>query len=1045
MGGLTYRRPRLLGLILTILAAAGVLALGTVGRQEDPNISGIYASVTTRYPGADPSRVEALVTVPLEERLRELPAVDLVESASLQGVSIVTIELDHDLDSVAIDQARSELRDAVAQVTLPRATGPPQVVTDEAGAFAAILALTPTGPDVSLAVITRQAQATADRLRDVPGTKKVQVIGAAAEEVLVIVDAAKLAALNLTVDDVAAAVEASDAKVQAGRLSGGDGDLNVEVAGAIDAPGRLRRVILREGPGGATLLGDVAALSRGPREPPDEAAWVDDARAVLVAMRIQDGQRIDAWMDDVRGVIENVRPSLTDDVEARVVFDQSRHAMQRLAEVGGSMLLGGALVVAVLLVVMGWRAALIVALVLPLVSLATVATMSLLGVAVEQMSVSGLVVALGLLVDAAIVMTDEIGRRLRDGVDRLRAVEESVARLTVPLLASTVTTALSFLPMILLPGPPGDFVGSIAIAVVTMLTWSLVVALLVTPALAGRFLPRGAAAPPGALFGRTARVARRSLVLALAHPVRAVAASLVLPVIGFAALPGLEAQFFPPTDRDEFHVEVELARGTPHAETMDVVAAIAADLAARPEVTQVIRVTGRSAPSIYYNMLTGQRAVPSFGQILVTTRSPQATDALLPRLQRELPRRFPEARVLPRGFVQGPAVAAPIELRITGPDLDVLRALGEAARSVMRQVSAVTAVRTSIDAGAPQVRMDLDEAQVRRLGLTLRGVSRQMQAALEGVVGGTLIEGTTEVPVRVRVGDPWRTDPAALADLPIVVPGDGARARAELLPAVPLSALGTLALMPQSAPVTRRDGMRTQIVHGFVAHGVLPQEALGTVQARLEASGFAVPQGYALTWGGDADARAETIADLTASLPLVVLAGLATLVLTFNSLRLSGIVVAVAALSTGLSLLALAVAGFPFGINAVVGVIGSIGVSINAAIIILTGLQGDARAAAGDREAMADVVAGSSRHILSTTITTFGGFVPLILAGGGFWPPFATAVAGGVLLSSAVSFYFVPPMFALLTAAKHEGHTGDVLLDAGKEGPTVVRLREPRS
>ena len=1043
MGALTYRRPRLLGLILLTLTVAGLLALGTVGRQEDPSFAGIYAGVTTRYPGADPARVEALVTVPLEARLRELAAVDLVASASLTGVSILDVELDHRLGEAGLEQARSELRDAVAEVALPEGALPPDVETDEAGAFAAVAALTPTRPGVGLATLARQAEALADRLRDVPGTKMVEVIGAPEEEVLVAVDAAGLAALGLTADDVARAVEGADAKVPAGRLRGADADLVVEVEGAIGDPGRLRDVILREGEGGAAMLGDLARITRGPREPPLEAAWVDGDRAVLVAARIDDGQQVDVWMGEIRRTLDGAAAGLTDGVAVEVVFDQSRHTLERLGQVGGSIALGGAIVVGVLLVTMGWRSALIVALVLPLVSLGTVATMRAMGVPVEQMSMSGLVVALGLLVDAAIVMTDEIGRRLRAGAERLAAVEGAVARLAAPLLASTVTTALAFLPMILLPGPPGDFVGSIGVAVVAMLGWSLAVALVVTPALAGRFLPRGPGRPPGPLAARLAWLWRRGLALTLAHPVRAVGLSLALPGAGFAALPALQAQFFPPTDRDQFHVEVEMPRGTAHAETMAVVGAIADDLLARPEVSRVIHVTGRSAPSIYYNMATSRRADPAFGQLLVTARSTRATDALLPRLEAELPRSFPQARVVPRGFVQGPAVSAPVELRIAGPDIRVLRRLGEEAAAVMRGVPAVTAVRASVDRGAPQVRMALDEARTRRLGLTLRDVSRQMDAALEGATGGTLVEGTEEIPVRVRLGDPWRSDLSAIADLPIAVPSGGG----ELLPAVPLSALGGLEVVPQPTPVTRRDGERTQTVQAFVAHGVLPQEALGEAQRRLEASGFAVPPGYRLEWGGDADARAETLRDLAASLPLVALAGLAAVVLLFDSVRLAGVVVAVAGLSAGLSLLSLALFGFPLGINAVVGVIGSVGVSVNAAIIILSGLQGDPRAAAGDREAMVEVAAGSTRHILSTTVTTFGGFVPLMLAGGGFWPPFAAAVAGGVLLSTVVSFGFTPPMFALLTrrsAAPPAATEPDAPRLVGPDHPltrAVVKLR----
>ena len=203
-------------------------------------------------------------------------------------------------------------------------------------------------------------------------------------------------------------------------------------------------------------------------------------------------------------------------------------------------------------------------------------------------------------------------------------------------------------------------------------------------------------------------------------------------------------------------------------------------------------------------------------------------------------------------------------------------------------------------------------------------------------------------------------------------------------------------------------------MQAFLIPDVLPEEALVAVQAALAEAEFTIPDGYRLELGGDSDARNSTLNNLLASLGIIVALSIATIVLTFNSFRLSAVAFVVAGLSAGLSILALAIFQYPFGINAVIGVIGSIGVSINAAIIILTCLQADPRAASGDRHAMVDVVMDSSRHIVSPTLTTFGGFLPLILAGGGFWPPFAMSIAGGVLLSTVVSFYFTPPMFALV-------------------------------
>jgi multidrug efflux pump subunit AcrB len=614
-------------------------------------------------------------------------------------------------------------------------------------------------------------------------------------------------------------------------------------------------------------------------------------------------------------------------------------------------------------------------------------------------------------------MTDEIRQRLGRGMAREEAVAEAVRRLAMPLLASTVTTALSFAPMILLPGPAGDFVGAIAIAVVFMLGWSLVIALTVTPAIAGWVLPRGTAgqqASGGLRSGLIGRVFRASLRLSVAHPLRSVLLALVLPVLGFASFGTLTAQFFPGVDRDQFHVEVELAPGTGIDATAALVARMDTELRGMDGVAQVAWTIGRSAPAFYYNMVGNRENAPGFAQALVTTASADTTAALLQTLQTRLSDAYPKTRILVRGLVQGPPVDAPIELRLAGPDLAVLRAKGTEISDVLLRMDAVTIVRSTLEGGAAKVALDVDEHAARLAGLSLGQIAAQLQAGLVGVTGGSLIEGSEELPVRVRLGDAVRGDLDRIATLPLIPPAAPAIVAAGGYPGLPLGAVADLAWEPAQSSITRRNGERVNTVQAFVRPGVLPEEALAEARTRLEASGFALPAGTRLEIGGDSDARNDVITNLIAPLGLIVTLSIATVVLTFNSFRLTAVTFVVAGLSAGLSLLSLAVFNYPFGITAVIGVIGSIGVSINAALIILSGLQADPRARTGDAEAMVDVVMGSSRHILSTTVTTFGGFLPLILAGGGFWPPFAMSIAGGVLLSTLISFYFTPQMFALV-------------------------------
>lgn len=1023
LGNLTWREPRIVTLALLVIVAAGLSALVSIGRQEDPTITNIFATVTTVYPGAEPARVEALVTVEIEEALREIAEVAVIESTSAAGISIVSVELVETIAEDRIEQVWSELRDALSDIapTLPSGALEPELGTDGAGAFGAIVALTPAREGVPLTLIGRYGEALGDILRNVPGTSMVELYGLPEEEITVTLDAARAASLGLSAAQVAQAVQAADAKLRAGEVTGASDELVVEVAGEIESLARLSAIVLREGAEGATLrLGDIADIARGPRTPVAEAAVQNGLPAVLVAAKLEDGLQVDVWAAQVRAALAAFEAELPGGIDAALVFDQSTYTAERLAEVGANMALGVGLVVAVLLLTLGLRAALIVAVILPVVSLASLATMNAIALPIHQMSVTGMIVALGLLVDAGIVMTDEVGRRLRAGATRARAVADSVSRLTMPLFASTATTALSFMPMILLPGPAGDFVGSIALAVVIMLGWSFVVAVAITPAIAGWLLPDGAGGrfAGGLPSGALGRVFAASLRWSVSNPVRSIALSLVLPVLGFASLPLLTAQFFPGVDRDQFTVEVDMAPGTALTATQGVVARLDTALAGAPGIESVTWVVGRSAPAFYYNVVSDRDGAPGFAHALVRTSSADATAEILPLLQHDLPRLAPEAQVLVRGLVQGPPVDAPVELRIVGPEVATLREEGARLRRLVAAEDAVTLARASISEGAPKLVLDVNEAEARRLGLSLADVAGQMEAALVGMTGGSLVEGTEELPVRVRLGDGLRADPAAIRDMGLL-PGDAvARALGGDHPAVPLSAVAEVRLEPGEGTITRRNGARANTVQAFLVEGVLPEEALADIRAAMAEQGFALPPGYRLEIGGDSDARSSTLNNLLAPLGLIVTLSIAVVVMTFRSFRLASVALVVSGLSAGLSMLALAIFQYPFGINAIIGLIGSIGVSINAALIIMTALQENAEAAAGEPGAMVGVVMDSSRHITSTTVTTFGGFLPLILAGGGFWPPFAMAVAGGVLLSTIVSFYFTPAAFRLVYARR---------------------------
>ena len=1032
---LLYRDRRLLFLVLGVILAFAAMAGQTIGRQEDPTITGLFGTILTPYPGAEPSRVEALVTEKIEEELREIAEIDEITSSSRTGISVVTVELSKFLPDEQLEQVWSEIRDALADasVNFPAGVPEPSLDSDRTGAYTLISAMTVAdGRAQSPAIQRRFAELMQDNLRQVGNTKYVRLFGDRDEEIRVTVDRDRLAALGLSVDQVSDAVARADAKVQAGAMNGNQQNLLVELDGEFETLQRIRDVPIGTDSNGASIrLMDVAEITRALADPPRELAYANGKPAVLIAARMEDDRQVDAWTRNAKSVIAEVEATLPDGLEHTILFDQSRYTAERFANLGENLALGVSLVVLVLFVTLGWRAATVVASVIPLAALMSIAIMQWIGLPIQQMSVTGLIVALGLLVDAAIVMSDEIRRRLQEGVDKVTAVGQSVNRLAIPLLASTVTTVLAFTPMALLPGPAGDFVGSIALAVITMLSVSFLLAVTVTPAIAGLLLkafPEGGKKPGMLSNGVTIPILGRAfnavLDLALRNRVLSILFALILPLMGFAAFPTLTAQFFPGVDRDQFYIQVTLPSGTAITETERVALAIDEKVRNLDDIAQMNWVIGESAPPFYYNIAGGRDGVPGFAEALVTSVSPEATERLIPALQVQLDNAFPQAQILVRGLVQGPPVDAPLEMRLVGADLEVLRQLGSEIRAIMTEVPEIDHTRADLIGAEPKLTFQLDEDKVRQAGLTLGEVARQLDAALSGVEGGSLVEATEELSVRIRFAKDDRATTEALRAITIVGPNARSDAADGAFPGIPITALGSLELVPSDSPIARRNGERVNTVQAFIDRSVLPEEALKQVRTLME-DRIVIPPGYRLETGGDSDARSETSGNLVATAGTVVTLTLVTIFLTFGSYRLTMITTVVAFLSMGLSFLALAVFQFPFGIQALIGAIGSIGVSINAAIIVLTALQQNPDAMAGDRVAIRDTVSRSARHIVSTTITTVGGFIPLILDGGGFWPPFAMAIAGGVSLSIVLAFFFTPQMFSLVMARRKRAKAAD--------------------
>ncbi|MEM9314087.1 MAG: efflux RND transporter permease subunit [Pseudomonadota bacterium] len=1033
LAGALYRYHRYLWLTVLVIVMVGIASLRSLGRQEDPTITNLVATITTYFPGAEPKRVEALVAKPLEESLRGVPEVDEVRSVSSTGVASVVVELYDTLSDEAIERAWSEVRDAVDDATreFPSGVLPPNFDNDRSTAYVRIVALTSApGYDVPLSLLSRVGDELAERTRNFPGTKLVELFGESEEEIRVDVDEQAMLARGIGISELTRALRGADPRQASGRASGQTNDLLIEIAGEFDSAQRVADVIVRtESNGSAVTVADIAEVYRSQVTPPRAAAFTEGRPGILMGVAMRDGLQVDRWSADYERFLDAYRATAPAGVEIQTSYDQAGYTLERLQDVSKNLIIGMALVLLVLLFTLGLRAAAVVAVILPLCSLLSLVCMYQIGLPIHQMSVTGLVVALGLLVDGSIVMTDEVRKRLLRGHAPADAIASSVSRMRIPLLSSTATTVLAFVPMVILPGPAGDFMGSIAKAVVIMLTASLVLALVITPVLAARLLPAGLNDQQrwwqsGIPAGAAGRRLQAALNWSVRHPAGSVALALALPLAGFLAFPTLTAQFFPGTDRDQMYLQVSLPPGRSINDTYRLVRELDVRLRQESLIRRIDWSIGESPPPFYYNVTRSREGIPSYAQAMVLTRDENRTDDLIRGLQRDLDVEFPEARIVVLGIDQGPPVAAPLEIEVFGPDLETLRHLGEEFRLRMERVTDITHSSTTLVAGAPKLVFDLDEQRVRQAGLELSSVADTLDAALRGRVAGEILEGTERLPVRARLSEQEWASPEQIASIRLPLPG--ATRNGEELSSIALSTLGRFNLEPASSPVSRKNGERLNTVQGFVTRGVLAEEALKELRALLDADPVVVPEGYRYQFGGTSDARASVVQNIIAPMGLIIAALLATIVLTFNSWRLSAVAFTVFVLSMGLSLLALAVFRYPFGVQALIGVIGSIGVSINAAIIILTALQIDEGALRGDADSVTRVVMDSSRHIVSTTITTFGGFLPLILEGSQFWPPFAMAIAGGVLLSTVVSFFYIPPMFMLVYRRQHRRASASV-------------------
>ncbi len=1018
MTTLFYRLPRLTLLTILVVLISGFFAILTLGRQEDPTLTERFGYVLTTLPGADAERIEATITEPIERRLLELPEVAEIRSSSRANVSQIGLDIAEDLTPAEVDNAWTLIRQQVqlAEADLPAGTSRPFVRRVYVGAATMTVSLTWEGEgEPELAVMSRLAETLEARFRGLNATDETEIMGLPEEEVRVVADPEALAAAGLSLNDAARLIAAADAKAPAGQLRGSNSDLGVEIGGEFDGIARIRAVPLVQSPNGTSLrVGDVAEVVKGIENPPTKLAYSNGKRAVFITAYIQSNQRVDVWAKDARAMVETFAETVPQDISVTPIFDQSTYTESRLNGLALNLVYSALIVFAVLFFIMGWRAAIVVGLALPLTIALVLTLFKLFDTPLHQMSVTGLVIALGLLIDNAIVVADEYDQERQHGRSILESIDISLKKLFGPLFASTLTTALAFAPIAFMPGAAGEFIGMIGTSVMLSVIMSFIIAMTIVPAIAG-MLDRPRKLGERSWFWRDGIKIdiitdgyRWSVERVLRNPLLGLLIGIVPVMAGFYLGGQLPSQFFPQTERDQFQLEISLNQQATIYDAKDTAERATQLLRDQyPNIQGIHFVVGEPGPRVYYNSFNNTEGVSGYASGFVQLEDNETTRVLVRDVQQTLRQEFPNAQILATPFEQGPPAPAPIAFFIRGDNLARLNELGNEARCILAQTPGVTYTNAQLQTGAPIVTFTADETATAMSGVRLTGLAADIRAELEGVPAGSILQGIQEIPVRVIAPEERRTE---LADLRSKTIGNARSGGG-----TPISALGDLELKPQTSSIIRLDGRRVNQIFAYVEPYALPDPINAAFKEALDESGFELPPGYDWIEAGTASNQSEAMANLASLAVPLVLVMLGAVALVFNSFRMAFLVMGVGFMAMGLAFAGVWMFNLPLGFNAILGGLGLLGISINGTIVVLALLTGNEAARNDDVIAQREVVVAATRHIVATTLTTMGGFVPIILQGDVFWMPLATAIAGGVAGSALLALYFTPAVYRIMT------------------------------
>jgi multidrug efflux pump subunit AcrB len=991
-------------LVFLMLAALGVASWFRIPRGEDPIFPIPIFTIVAVYPGASPGDMEQLVVDPLEEQLNAIERVKRLSSDAQDGLAIVEVEFDPEVDADRkedevmreVNALRPSLPAGLARLEVIRASGTNVNILQAALVSEAV-------PYATLDSIAKQVE---DRLERVPGVKKSERWAAPTRQVEVNLDLERLSRLGLPAMQVLQAIGSDNTTIPGGSLDAGARRFNLVPQGRYRTLDEVAATVVGGGPAGIVRLRDVAQVRWGYGDPVHIGRW-NGRRAVFVTAAMQEGGNIAQLKAAMWPELDRIEATLPPGVALERGFDQAVNVSRRLSRLGVDFAIALALVLLTLLP-LGLRAAVVVMVSIPLSLLMAVTLLDATGFSINQLSIVGFVIALGLLVDDSIVVVENITRFLRAGYSRGEAAVAATRQIAVAVMGATATLIFAFLPLIFLPGLAGRYIRSLPIAVVYAVLASLFVSFTIVPWLASLVMPRTELAHGN----RFLRALERGIQVtyapllhrALAFPWRTLAVSGVLVVASLALVPAVGFSLFPKAGTPQFLVEIETPVGSSLATTDEAARFVERTLLPHPAVRGVFTNVGRGNPFVYYNVAPQQES-PNSAQLFVLLHryEPATTPGMLDSLRSRLAE-YPGARIEVREFENGPPIDAPIAMRIEGPDLDSLRALSARVARIMATTPGTQYVRDPLAVQRTDLAVQVDRQKAGLFGVTTVELDRTVRLAVAGLEAGKFRAGDgDEYPILVRVAREGRPTRAIL-DRIEVASTTGAM--------VPLSQLAGVGFRGSPTLVTHRDQQRAVTVTSFVRTGYNTDRVTRSILASLAEQ--RLPDGYRLVAAGEIESRQESFGGIGIAIIVATFGILAILVLEFRTFKSTLVVASVIPLGIVGGIVALWLSGNTLSFTAMIGFVALIGIEIKTSILLVDFTDELRR----QGQTLDDAIqrAGEVRFvpIVLTSMTAIGGLLPLALEGSSLYSPLAWVIIGGLVSSTLIARLVTPVMYRLL-------------------------------